>query len=103
MIYHFGDLPTDVVGQAGGKGGSLARLYQAGYPVPEGVVILPEAFGNGEGLEPAVWKELQGQLTKLRSENGQTAFAVRSSAVNEDSTHASFAGEFETVLDVRGD
>ena len=31
---------------AGGKGGTLARLFQAGYPVPNGFVILPEAFAN---------------------------------------------------------
>lgn len=103
MIYHFRELPGDVFSRAGGKGSSLARLYQAGYPVPEGVVILPEAFGDGEGLAPATWTTLQTKLARLRSENGQTAFAVRSSAVAEDSAHASFAGEFETMLDVRGD
>ena len=28
---------------AGGKGGTLSQLYQAGYPVPDGFVILPQA------------------------------------------------------------
>ena len=31
----FGDLTTEQQGQAGGKGGSLARMYQAGFPVPD--------------------------------------------------------------------
>jgi hypothetical protein len=39
---------------AGGKGGSLAKLVQAGYPVPDGFVILPAAFDQ-DG------RELQGQ------------------------------------------
>jgi len=33
---------------AGGKGGTLARLAQAGYPVPEGFVVLPSAFSGDE-------------------------------------------------------
>jgi pyruvate,water dikinase len=42
-------------------------------------------------------------LELLRIQNGKTAFAVRSSALAEDSAYASFAGEFETVLDVHTD
>ena len=43
----FGELTTVQQGQAGGKGGSLARMYQAGFPVPDGFVILPSAFASG--------------------------------------------------------
>ncbi len=85
---------------AGGKGGTLARLVQAGYPVPDGFVILPAAF-SGDRLKAEAWTLIQAQLKRMR-ENG-TAFAVRSSAVSEDSASASFAGEFETVLDVHSD
>ncbi|MGH2397141.1 MAG: PEP/pyruvate-binding domain-containing protein [bacterium] len=65
-------------------------------------MILPSAF-DGDALTPAAWEQTQKQLAQLRSYNGQTAFAVRSSALSEDSAHASFAGEFETVLDVQSD
>ena len=44
-VQSFGQLRTEHQFVAGGKGGTLARLYQAGYPVPDGFVILPSAFG----------------------------------------------------------
>jgi phosphohistidine swiveling domain-containing protein len=92
---------------AGGKGETLARLYQAGYPVPNGFIVLPGAFA-GDELTSAAWTEIQKHLARMRREEGKTetgkvAFAVRSSALSEDSAQASFAGEFETVLDVRTD
>jgi phosphohistidine swiveling domain-containing protein len=88
---------------AGGKGGTLARLYQAGYPVPEGFIVLPSAF-DGDRLTAEGWGEVKAGLADLRgTKNGRPAFAVRSSALSEDSVQASFAGEFETVLDVRTD
>jgi pyruvate,water dikinase len=71
--------------------------------VPEGFVLLPAAF-DGDDLTVAGWQQVQAQLARLRSGgNGQPSFAVRSSALSEDSAQASFAGEFETVLDVRTD
>lgn len=87
---------------AGGKGGTLARLYQAGYPVPDGFVILPAAFA-GDELMPVSWTQVRTQLERMRKADKDVAFAIRSSAMSEDSAQASFAGEFETVLDVRTD
>ncbi|MBX3057171.1 MAG: pyruvate, phosphate dikinase [Anaerolineae bacterium] len=101
MIYEFATLPTDKVTAVGGKGGTLARLFQAGYPVPDGFVIAPEAFVH-ESLRDDAWETVQRQLTVLRNGHG-TPFAIRSSAFSEDSAHASFAGEFESVLDVQHD
>jgi phosphohistidine swiveling domain-containing protein len=98
-ICSFGKLAPAQKPLAGGKGGTLAQLYQAGYPVPEGFVILPAAF-SGDHLMPEAWAEAKAQLRRLRKNGNGPAFAVRSSALSEDSAFASFAGEFETVLDV---
>jgi phosphoenolpyruvate synthase/pyruvate phosphate dikinase len=103
LIRTFDEMTVQEQALAGGKGGTLARLFQAGYPVPEGFVILPAAFG-GDKLVPEAWPQVQSRLNHIRrKKHGTAAFAVRSSALSEDSAQASFAGEFETVLDVHTD
>ncbi len=87
---------------AGGKAATLARLRQAGYPVPNGFVILPVAFA-GDVLLPEAWGLIQVHATHLRTRQHAVSFAVRSSAVHEDSAHTSFAGAFATVLNVTTD
>src|SRR5512140_41334 len=101
-ILSFAEITPEQRAFAGGKGGSLARLYQAGFPVPDGFVILPSAF-EGDDLCPQSWAEVQRRLGTLRMLDPQLSFAVRSSALSEDSAQASFAGEFETRLNVRSD
>jgi len=100
-VYAFAKLPPEEGQNAGGKGRALSVLFQGGFPVPDGCVILPRAF-EGDDLRPEAWRQVQAQLKRLRR-GSETAFAVRSSALSEDSGEASFAGEFETVLDVRSD
>ncbi len=102
QVKTFAEISSRDQKQAGGKGGTLARLYQAGYPVPNGFVIMPSAFVQNE-LSPHAWQQVVANLQDIRRTNGKTAFAVRSSALSEDSAFASFAGEFETVLDVHSD
>ncbi len=102
MIKTFSELTEAQLALAGGKGGVLAKLYQEGYPVPDGFVILPEAF-EGSGIKPEAWPLVQAQLANMRRAGGDVSFAVRSSALSEDSAQASFGGQFETVLDVRTD
>jgi pyruvate,water dikinase len=86
---------------AGGKGLSLAKMYQAGYPVPDGCILLPGAFDQDD-LNAEAWEQVKKELSRLRA-GKPVAFAVRSSALEEDSAQASFAGEFESVLDVKSD
>ncbi|MFW9855049.1 MAG: PEP/pyruvate-binding domain-containing protein [Candidatus Thorarchaeota archaeon] len=98
----FKDLNSIDQDVAGGKGGNLALLFQAGFPVPNGFIIKPNAFDNDELISKA-WLEIKRHLTNLRKKNPDSQFVVRSSALMEDSLRASFAGEFETVLGNRTD
>ncbi|HSD03064.1 MAG TPA: PEP/pyruvate-binding domain-containing protein [Gaiellales bacterium] len=73
---------------AGGKAMGLARLVTMGLPVPE-AVVLPVGWPGGD-------VELAAAVEGLRP-----PFAVRSSAVGEDASGRSAAGQFETVSNVR--
>ncbi len=101
-ILSFAEITTGQSASAGGKGGSLARLYQADFPIPAGFVILPAAF-DGEDLTPEAWAEVLQRIRSMRTVDPDISFAVRSSALSEDSAAASFAGEFETLLNMRLD
>ncbi len=85
--------------QMGGKGGTLAALFRQGLPVPDGFVISPGAF-SGEALTTASWIDVKVRYYDLLQRSGRELVAVRSSALQEDSANASFAGEFESVLNV---
>ena len=100
-VQSFSEINKESTRLAGGKGGALAQMYQSGYPVPTGFVVLTTAF-NESGLLPDAWDEVKENLALLKQENSK-AFAVRSSALSEDSGETSFAGEFETILGVQGE
>ncbi|WP_318741788.1 PEP/pyruvate-binding domain-containing protein [Clostridium sp. JS66] len=102
MVKEFKELSTELQLMAGGKGAMLSKMFQDGYPVPDGFVILPWAFQN-EKLNDEAWKEIKAHLNRIREKHKDSSFAVRSSALSEDSAQASFAGEFETVLNVVSD
>ena len=79
--------------EVGGKAASLGALLADGARVPDGVV-LPVGFG-------AAPPEARGAaLADAVAALGPGPFAVRSSGVAEDGAEHSFAGMYETVLDV---
>lgn len=92
----------------GGKAASLYELQDLN--VPEWFVITPAAFHESNCdpdnfFDPPSWEigdgvkiELQKSLARLSPGSGY--FAVRSSAVDEDSKEFSFAGQLESFLGV---
>ena len=102
VVRSFSELTDEGQVRVGGKGRALAQLYQAGFPVPDGLAISPSAFAD-DALTADAWAEVRAQLKRLRATGSEVAFAVRSSAMSEDSAQASFAGEFESVLNVQSD
>jgi phosphoenolpyruvate synthase/pyruvate phosphate dikinase len=85
----------------GGKAASLRRMVRAGLPVPDAIVITTQAYEaySRIPLPQTFITELLVAFDKLNT----TRVAVRSSAASEDSTEASWAGIFETYLNVRRD
>ncbi|HWJ54151.1 MAG TPA: PEP/pyruvate-binding domain-containing protein [Propionibacteriaceae bacterium] len=77
--------------RVGGKAGVLGELAAAGFPVPPGLVVTAEAL-NIHGWE----RSLEAAARSL----GAPRLAVRSSAVAEDLPDASYAGLYETYLNV---
>ncbi|MBW2726471.1 MAG: pyruvate, water dikinase, partial [Deltaproteobacteria bacterium] len=76
----------------GGKAAGLARLHAIGLRVPAGFAILG-----------ATSDHLPSDLLSRYRELGGGKVAVRSSALDEDAGDASFAGQYDTLLDIEGE
>lgn len=129
FIRSFDDLGRGDIDVAGGKGANLGELRRAGLPVPPGFVLTTDAYrefvatsGIGEQVmalattgetasdriralftgaqipEP-IARDVLAALERL----GGAPVAVRSSATAEDLEGASFAGQQDTYLNIRGD
>ncbi|MDX8036700.1 PEP/pyruvate-binding domain-containing protein [Lentzea sp. BCCO 10_0856] len=79
--------------EAGGKASTLAELLAIGFPVPPGFVVLARAFEQSDTALDATLLEAAERL-------GSSPFAVRSSAAAEDLPDASYAGLYESFLNV---
>lgn len=126
-IAWFSEITGDDVASVGGKGANLGELTRAGLPVPPGFVVTTaayDAFVAAHGLGPRIAElaalpaddaaariaalfagaELPGDLgvEEALGSLGADAVAVRSSATAEDLAEASFAGQQDTFLHVRG-
>ena len=87
----------------GGKGASLARLVQAGFPIPAGFVVTTAAYTQYMA-EPGLLAQIAEEISQAYAAlpGNSPAVAVRSSATTEDLAGASFAGQQETYLNICG-
>ena len=79
----------------GGKAASLSRARQAGLPVPDGFCVDADGLDALDACRP--------QLAAALERAGAPSLAVRSSAIGEDGTTASFAGIHCSILNVPSD
>jgi pyruvate,water dikinase len=106
----------------GGKSASLGELLAAGIPVPGGFALSTAAYSAfasddavvaaiSDGAAPAISDAMRAaempakvvdEIARAYEALGQPPVAVRSSAIGEDSEDATFAGQQETFLWVRG-
>lgn len=106
---------TSVIGS---KALNLVKLKQANWPVPNGFIILPNTFQQFVAFNKISLhdsnirhKIIEGKLTEnIHSEiidafnlikKNFNSVAVRSSSSAEDLDNASFAGQYETYLNVQ--
>ncbi len=83
----------------GGKAAGLSRLIRLGVPVPRGVVIPVSTTSqfDGDDIPDAAWCTIVDAWRSL----GAPVVIVRSSAIGEDSADASFAGQLDSIPDVK--
>ena len=92
-VYRFNDVDVNS-NVIGGKARNLAILTQNGFPVPSGFVVSTRTFINNELTTEAI-----EQIEKLIDTD--SLYAVRSSAMVEDAENESWAGQFESYLNVK--
>lgn len=90
------DLRKADAAEVGGKAAQLGELIAAGARVPDGLVLT--VAGGGVSAD-----ERRSLLRGGAADLGSGPFAVRSSGIAEDGAERSFAGMYETVLDVSAD
>lgn len=81
----------------GGKAYNLHRLVRLGLPVPAALVITAAAH---RPATPEVPADLLAQVLQHEHVRSGELFAVRSSGVGEDGHRDSFAGIFDSLLEV---
>jgi len=100
-VISFSDIQaTDAVGE---KAGNLSLLFRSRFPVPPGFVIAADAFRLEGDQDPALWtfpEPLRQEIEAAFHEAGNLRAAVRSSCSAEDLADASFAGQYESMLNV---
>lgn len=97
-----GDPKSFDVALVGGKAANLSRLARMHHRVPDGFCLPVTVMDQAHPLD--LRDEIAHAISGLMACHGlpEIAVAVRSSAVDEDSAGASFAGQHETYLNIVG-
>lgn len=100
-VKSFSEIDRNSVPEVGGKGASLGEMTKAGIPVPPGFVVTTQTYKEfyDQELPVEIKEEALAAFDKLEVER----VAVRSSAVAEDSSAASWAGQLESYLNTTKD
>ena len=80
----------------GNKALKLGEMLRAGFPVPDGFSVTHKALST-LSLSAQHKREIEAQWHRIKAEK----VAVRSSGLNEDGEDKSYAGVFESILEVR--
>jgi phosphoenolpyruvate synthase/pyruvate phosphate dikinase len=101
-ILWLGDPKSFDVALVGGKAANLSRLARLYHRVPDGFCLPVTVMEQAHPLD--LRDEIVGAISDLMACHGlaELTVAVRSSAVDEDSAGASFAGQHETYLNIAG-
>src|SRR5688500_4161934 len=92
-VRRLSDVGMADVAEVGGKAAGLGELIAVGASVPEGIVLTA-------AVAAMTVDEREPLLRAAADELGAGPFAVRSSGIAEDGAEASYAGMYETVLNV---
>jgi phosphohistidine swiveling domain-containing protein len=92
-IRRLGDLRTSDIAEVGGKAANLGELLAAGVRVPDGVVLTAAASEMTADDRRSLLRDTTRDL-------GVGPFAVRSSGIAEDGSEHSYAGLYDSVLEV---
>jgi pyruvate,water dikinase len=83
---------------SGGKAAALGSLLRAGFSVPDGFVV----SRRGQAVGPRAERALRDSVARALERLGDPVVAVRSSALDEDTASASAAGQYDSIIGVKG-
>ena len=91
------------VNLAGGKAANLARLSLSGFQVPDFLVVSAKVYAKRARLQSEKFVDLLKKKLEhhIRANLARDIFAIRSSALMEDLHNHSFAGLYQTFLQVK--
>ncbi len=115
FVLALSEISREDLNRVGSKAATLGELLRSGFAVPEGYVLTTSTFrsfvreneltqGEVGPSEDAIRipADVSSALSTILQRLGGGMLAVRCSGVTEDLPSSSFAGQYETILGVKG-